>query len=154
MENKPQRWVMDRAGEPLKAADGGPQELGPDEVLVEIDACSLWRRSVGFAFGEVRGGSEPEAEMLHRISGHVVETGEDALFFADRPVVMSGVVPCGQHHACWTGGATTCPNKPPPSPNRDPASGNCVVAHTRDLTTAEKHRPHPLGPGLAPFEDG
>ena len=83
------RWVMERAGEPLKAADAAHPDLGPNEVLVEVDACSLWRRNVErFAFGATRGGDN-SPEMLRRINGHVVETREDALYLADRPVVMS-----------------------------------------------------------------
>ena len=154
MAEEPHRWVMRKPDEPMEPADPAARKPRADEVLVEIDACSLWRRNVGFAFGGVHGGSERAPEILHRISGHVIEAGEDALFYADRPVVMSGVVPCGEHQACWTGGAVECPHKAPPGADREAMGARCVVAPAREVTAAEKHSPHPVGPGLEPFKDG
>jgi threonine dehydrogenase-like Zn-dependent dehydrogenase len=151
LADEPHRWVMPGAGAPLESVDPSAKP-GPDQVLIEIDACSVWRANVGYAFGDVHRDAGDNPEMLRRITGHVLETGENAMFFADRPVVLTGAVPCGQHHACWTGSVAACPNKAT-GPGGEPA-GPCVVAPAREVMVAEKHQPHPLGPGLDAFKDG
>jgi hypothetical protein len=151
---EPNRWVMTGADQPLAPADPATRKPGPDEVLVEIDACSFWSQNVGFAFAGAHGGEPAPTCMGRRIEGHVIEAGDNALFYADRSVVLPGTVPCGQSAACCLSGAPACPDKAPPGPDREAAGAKCVVAPAREISVAEKHRAHPLGPGLIPFNDG
>ena len=146
------RWTMKKPGEPVGPADPSRQEPGPEEVLVEIDACSLWRRNVGFAFGEQRGGGAPA--LAPRISGHVVEAGDGALYFTDRAVDLSAIAPCGQHEACWTGTVTECPHRTAAAAGREGAVARSVIAPVAAVEDAGKHQPHPLGPGFPAFKDG
>ena len=147
MSEEAHRWAQRRAGESFEPVDRA-RAPAPNEVLVEIDACSLWRR-VGFAFGAGHAGADGGA-LRQRIDGHVVEAGEEAMYLVDRPVSLSGAVPCGQHEACWTGAVADCPHKA-----ATPGSGeaNCVIASASDVELAEKRPPRAPGLGLDPFKD-
>ena len=148
MPGESKRWIMKSRGAPL-GADDELRKPAADEVLIEIDSCSLWSSDVGFQYGEVRGGQE-QNRLQYRVSGHVVEAGDNALFFADRPVALAASVPCGQSAGCLAGTVAACPNK---SLCGD-GSGASILAPARDVDLAEKHPDHPIGPGLVPFNDG
>jgi threonine dehydrogenase-like Zn-dependent dehydrogenase len=151
MTGNPNLWVMDPAGQKLEPAEGQPKTPGVEDLVVEIDSCSLWHSNVGFEFGGVHADALPTAQP--RVNGHVVEAGDNALYLVDREVTLAAIVPCGQQDRCWTGGVTTCPNKP--------ANGDClhgaapsIVAPASAVSLAPKHEPASLGPGLTPFKDG
>ena len=150
MTGSPKRWAMQSDEQKLVSVDDQSKSPGVGDLVVEIDSCSLWHSNVGFEFGGVHKDASPAAEP--RVCGHVVEAGDNALYYVDREVTLAAVVPCGQQDRCWTGGVATCPNKP--------ADGDCrhaapsIVAPASSVSLAPKHEPAPLGPGLTPFKDG
>ncbi len=147
MSEEAHRWARKRAGESFEPVEPS-RAPAPNEVLVEIDACSLWR-GVGFAYGAGHGDATAGA-LRKRIDGHVVEAGEDAMHLVDRPVSLSGAVPCGCHEACWTGAVVECPHK---ADAPGAGAGNCIIAPVGDVEIAEKHPPRAPGLGLTPFKD-
>ena len=149
MTGKSKRWRMRGADGVLTPLDDDSCKPAVDEVLIEIDSCSLWSAGVGFAYGGDHGGAD-HLTVAHRVRGHVVEAGDDALFFADRPVALKATVPCEQNEGCLGGGVTACPNR---SACGDGASAS-IVARARDICLDERHHAHPIGPGLIPFKDG
>ena len=58
----------------------------------------------------------------HEISGHVIDTGADALWYTDRAVIVPAVIPCGHCDACQRGKATICPNQKMPGNDIQAAS--------------------------------
>jgi alcohol dehydrogenase, propanol-preferring len=69
--------VLDRPGEPLRAADIPDPEPGPGEVLVEVRACGVCRTDLHIVDGEL---TEPKLPLVlgHQIVGTVVRRGADA----------------------------------------------------------------------------
>lgn len=151
MTANPNRWLMHGSEPTLTPADSDASSPGTDEVVVEIDACSLWHSDAGFEFGGVH--KDAAHSPTPRVSGHVIDAGDNALFYIDRAVTLDAVVPCGKQQQCWLGGATTCPNKSIDGACAHDASAS-IVTPARNVNLAEKHKPAPLGPGLTPFKDG
>lgn len=151
MGEDPHRWILTNAAEPMTPADPA-HKPGAEEVVVAVDACSLWRRNVGFVFGADHGGADA-SDLLRRIDGHVVEAGEDALFWVDRTVALSGAVPCGRHEDCWTGKIAECPHRKTAATGEG-ADGVSVVAPAREVRDAERSRAGARVIGLDPFKDG
>ena len=150
MGEKPGHWVASGPDAPLHPVGPAGHVLGGDELLVEVDACTLWHQRLNFAFGfrhgEAQAGERPHA----RIAGHVIEAGEDALYFVDRTIAMGGAVPCGEHEPCWTGGDSACPNKAGAG-GRAPAP-HYVVVSAHDVSVTGERVSHASVVGLAPFE--
>ena len=69
--------VLDRPGEPLRAADIPDPEPGPGEVLVEVRACGVCRTDLHILDGEL---TEPKLPLVlgHQIVGTVLCGGEGA----------------------------------------------------------------------------
>ncbi len=63
--------VLDRPGEPLRAAEVPDPAPGPGEVLVEVRACGVCRTDLHIVDGEL---SEPKLPLVlgHQIVGTVV----------------------------------------------------------------------------------
>ena len=108
------RWMMVGKGEPLVEAKIDNLTPGPDEVLVEISGCGVCHTDLGYYFDGVRTKHELPLTLGHEISGHVVDTGENALWWIDRAVIVPAVIPCGHCDACRRGKATICPNQKMP----------------------------------------
>jgi len=145
------RWLLTDASTPLTEAEPN-RRPGADELVVAVDACSLWRRNVGFAFGTSHADAGAP-DLTRRIDGHVVEAGEDALYWVDRPVALTGAVPCGHHEDCWTGKVAVCPHRQAAGAEGEPP-GETVVTPAREARDASKHQPAPRAVGLDPFKGG
>ena len=85
----------------------------------------------------------------HEISGHVVETGTDALWFTDRAVIIPAVIPCGQCDACQRGKATICPNQKMPGNDIQGGFATHIVVPSRGLCVVDEHRLAGVGIDLA-----
>jgi propanol-preferring alcohol dehydrogenase len=74
--------VLDRPGEPLRAADIPDPEPGPGEVLVEVRACGVCRTDLHILDGEL---TQPKLPLVlgHQIVGTVVGRGEGAERFQE-----------------------------------------------------------------------
>lgn len=152
MGEKRETWVSNGSATPLQTVGPEGHVLTPGEVLIEIDACSLWHDRLGFAFGDVHADAGSGARPQSRIAGHVVEAGEDALYFVDRSVAVSGVAPCGQNARCWTGGTLSCPNKA--SADADGQGSQHLIAPAAEVAVLGERMSRPSVLGLDPFKDG
>lgn len=149
MGEKPRHWAATDAAAHLQAIGPAGHVLSPGEVLVEVDACSLWHANLGFAFGDTHIDADAAKAPRSRIAGHVIEAGEDALYFVDRSVAIKGAVPCGEHQPCWTGGALSCPNN-----SGAGANPHYLVLPARDVSLLGERMSRPTMLGLEPFKDG
>jgi 6-hydroxycyclohex-1-ene-1-carbonyl-CoA dehydrogenase len=140
MSTEPVRWVMTGKGEPLVPAKFETLTPGPDEVLVEIAGCGVCHTDLGYYYDGVRTKHALPLALGHEISGHVVETGANALWWIDRAVIVPAVIPCGHCDACRRGKATICPHQKMPGNDSHggfathiivPAQGLCEVDETR-----------------------
>src|SRR6516165_6066358 len=140
MGAKPIRWVMTGTGKPLVSTEFEIAAPAADEVVVEIAGCGVCHTDLGYYYDGVRTKHELPLTLGHEISGHVIDTGADALFFTDRAVIIPAVIPCGRCDACLRGKATICPNQKMPGNDIHggfathitvPAHGLCVVDERR-----------------------
>ena len=136
MGAKAVRWMMTGRGEPMVPMEFDIGTPGPDEVVVEIAGCGVCHTDLGYYYDGVRTKHELPLCLGHEISGHVIETGADALWWIDRAVIVPAVIPCGHCDACRRGKATICPNQKMPGNDIHggfathiivPARGLCVV---------------------------
>ena len=69
--------VLDRPGQPLRAADLPEPEPGPGEVLVEVKACGVCRTDLHIVDGELE---HPALPLVpgHQVAGRVLAAGEGA----------------------------------------------------------------------------
>jgi 6-hydroxycyclohex-1-ene-1-carbonyl-CoA dehydrogenase len=144
MAAEPVRWVMAEKGKPFVRTSIDALSLGPDEVLIEIAGCGLCRADLGFRYGEALTRHGLPLALGHEISGHVIEAGDNALWWVDRAVVVPALIPCGHCEACRRGRAETCPNQKMPGNDIHggfathivvPAHGLCEVDETRLAAT-------------------
>ena len=144
MSGEPVRWMMTGKGEPLVQMKFDSLSPGPDEVLVEIAGCGVCHTDLGYYYDGVRTKHALPLTLGHEISGHVIETGCDALGWIDRAVIVPAVIPCGHCDACRRGKATICPNQKMPGNDIHggfathiivPAHGLCAVDEARLAAT-------------------
>lgn len=110
MQERMRCLVLDKWDSPLRASDRPIPDVGPTDVLVEVEATGLGRTVANAIRGEIRG----DDELLPLIPGHeivgcVVETG-DAV---EGPTVGSRVgayfyLSCGRCDACYAGWEALC----------------------------------------------
>jgi len=132
--------MMTGKGKPLVQVKIDNLTPGPDEVLVEISGCGVCHTDLGYYYDGVRTKHELPLTLGHEISGHVVDTGANELWWIDRAVIVPAVIPCGQCDACKRGKATICPNQKMPGNDIHggfathivvPAHGLCEVDEAR-----------------------
>jgi 6-hydroxycyclohex-1-ene-1-carbonyl-CoA dehydrogenase len=149
MSAKPIRWMMTGAGKPFVPMEFEVGTLAPDEVLVEIAGCGVCHTDLGYYYDGVRTKHELPLALGHEISGHVVDTGTDALWFTDRAVIIPAVIPCGQCDACKRGKATICPNQKMPGNDIQGGFATHIVVPSRGLCVVDEHRLAGVGTDLA-----
>lgn len=132
--------MMTGKGKPLVQVKIDNLTPGADEVLVEIAGCGVCHTDLGYYYEGVRTKHELPLTLGHEISGHVIETGEKALWWIDRAVIVPAVIPCGHCDACRRGKATICPSQKMPGNDIHggfathivvPALGLCEVDEAR-----------------------
>ena len=149
MSAKPIRWMMTGAGKPFVPMEFEIGPLAPDEVLVEIAGCGVCHTDLGYYYDGVRTKHELPLALGHEISGHVIDTGTDALWFTDRAVIIPAVIPCGQCDACQRGKATICPNQKMPGNDIQGGFATHIVVPSRGLCVVDEHRLAGVGIDLA-----
>src|SRR5579863_6148142 len=87
MSAKPIRWMMTGAGKPMVAIEFEIDNLGPDEVLVEIAGCGVCHTDLGYYYDGVRTKHALPLTLGHEISGRVIDVGADVLSYIDRAVI-------------------------------------------------------------------
>src|SRR5919107_3805521 len=101
--------VLDRAGEPLRAAGLPEPEPGPGQVLLDVRACGVCRTDLHILDGDL---TEPKLPLVpgHQIVGVVREAGEGVERFApgDRVGVPWLGWTCGECPHCRGGCENLC----------------------------------------------
>ncbi len=81
---------------------------GPNEVTVRVVGCGVCHTDIGFLHGGVRTNHALPLALGHEISGEVVEAGEGAETWLNKPVVVPAVLPCGECDFCHAGRENAC----------------------------------------------
>ncbi|HEX5845717.1 MAG: 6-hydroxycyclohex-1-ene-1-carbonyl-CoA dehydrogenase [Rhodoplanes sp.] len=144
MAGGPGRWVMTGKGKPLVRVPMDALSPGPDEVLIEIAGCGVCRTDLSIYYDDAPTRHELPLTLGHEISGHVIEAGDNALWWVDRAVVVPALIPCGHCDTCRRGRAAICPNQKMPGNDIHggfathivvPAHGLCEVDEVRLAAT-------------------
>ncbi len=143
------RWMMMGKGQPLVEMKCEDLTPGPDEVLIEIAGCGVCHTDLGYYYDGVRTKHELPLTLGHEISGHVIETGEDANYWSDRAVIVPAVIPCGECDACRRGKSTICPNQKMPGNDIHGGFATHIVVPARGLCKVDERRLHAVGIDLA-----
>lgn len=74
--------ILDKPGEPLRAADLPIPEPGPDQVLLKVHACGVCRTDLHIADGEL---TEPKLPLIpgHQIVGTIITMGANVRRFQE-----------------------------------------------------------------------
>ena len=140
MGAEPVRWMMMGRGEPLVQVKMEGFSLAPDEVLIEIAGCGVCHTDLGYYYDGVRTKHDLPLTLGHEISGHVVDTGADSLFWTDRAVIVPAVIPCGRCDACRRGKATICPNQKMPGNDIHGGFATHIIVPTHGLCEVDEAR--------------
>ena len=149
MGAKPVRWMMTGTGKPLVPMEFDIGKPGADEVVVEIAGCGVCHTDLGYYYDGVRTKHELPLTLGHEISGHVIETGTDELWYTDRAVIIPAVIPCGHCDACLRGKATICPHQKMPGNDIHGGFATHIVVPARGLCVVDEHRLAAVGIELA-----
>jgi len=143
------RWMMTGRGEPLVPAKFDTLSPGPDDVLVEIAGCGVCHTDLGYYYDGVRTKHALPLTLGHEISGHVIETGSNALWWTDHAVIVPAVIPCGHCDACRRGKATICPNQKMPGNDIHGGFATHIVVPAHGLCSVDEERLRATGIDLA-----
>jgi len=149
MNQEAVRWVMTGKGQPLVAMKCDKLTPGPDEVLVEIAGCGVCHTDLGYYYDGVRTKHALPLTLGHEISGHVIETGSNAIYWTDRAVIVPAVIPCGECDACRRGKSTICPNQKMPGNDIQGGFATHIVVPAQGLCEVDEHRLAAVGLDLA-----
>jgi 6-hydroxycyclohex-1-ene-1-carbonyl-CoA dehydrogenase len=149
MSAKPVRWMMTAAGKPFVPTEFDIGSPGPDEVLVEIAGCGVCHTDLGYYYDGVRTKHALPLTLGHEISGHVIETGSDVLWYTDRAVIIPAVIPCGRCDACLRGKSTICPKQMMPGNDIHGGFATHIIVPARGLCVVDEHRLAAAGIELA-----
>ncbi len=137
--------VLERQGEPLRAADLPDPEPWPGQVLLSVAACGVCRTDLHIVDGEL---SEPKLPLVpgHQIVGRVVGTGEGAERFAlgERVGVPWLAWTCGECRYCRGGRENLC--------DRAGFTGYDLDGGYAELAVADERFGFPLPDGYADEE--
>lgn len=149
MGAKAVRWMMTQAGKPMVPVEFDIGTPGPDEVVVEIAGCGVCHTDLGYFYDGVRTTHELPLCLGHEISGHVIETGSDVLWYTDRAVIVPAVIPCGRCDACLRGKSTICPHQKMPGNDIHGGFATHIIVPARGLCVVDEHRLQAAGIDLA-----
>jgi 6-hydroxycyclohex-1-ene-1-carbonyl-CoA dehydrogenase len=149
MSNQAVRWMMTGPGKPLVEAEFDPFPPGSSEVVVEIAGCGVCHTDLGYYYDGVRTKHDLPLTLGHEISGRVVETGAEAIWWTDRAVIVPAVIPCGHCDACRRGKATICPNQKMPGNDIHGGFATHIVVPAHGLCAVDETRLKAIGADLA-----
>ncbi len=149
MRGEQVRWMMTARGEPLVQVKLDTLSPGPDEVLIEIAGCGVCHSDLGYYYDGIRTMHGLPLTLGHEISGHVIETGGNALWWVDRAVVVPAVIPCGHCDACRRGKATICPHQKMPGNDIHGGFATHIVVPAHGLCAVDERRLAATGIDLA-----
>ncbi|HEV2623788.1 MAG TPA: 6-hydroxycyclohex-1-ene-1-carbonyl-CoA dehydrogenase [Gemmatimonadales bacterium] len=128
---------MTSPGAPLVSAEFNPSP-GPGDVVVEIAGCGVCHTDLGYYYDGVRTKHDLPLTLGHEISGRVVDTGSDAVWWTNRAVIVPAVIPCGTCDACRRGKSTICPNQKMPGNDIHGGFATHIVVPARGLCAVDE----------------
>jgi 6-hydroxycyclohex-1-ene-1-carbonyl-CoA dehydrogenase len=149
MDIKPVRWMMTGAGEPLVPTEFEVDQIGPDEVLVEIAGCGVCHTDLGYYYDGVRTKHPLPLTLGHEISGRILATGSDELWYVDHAVVVPAVIPCGHCDACERGKANICVHQKMPGNDIHGGFATHIIVPAHGLCVVDEHKLAAAGLDLA-----
>jgi 6-hydroxycyclohex-1-ene-1-carbonyl-CoA dehydrogenase len=141
--------MMTGKGEPFVQVKIDRLSPGPDEVVVEIAGCGVCHTDLGYYYDGVRTKHALPLTLGHEISGHVVDTGTNALWWTDRAVIVPAVIPCGHCDVCRRGKATICPNQKMPGNDIHGGFATHIIVPAHGLCDVDEERLAASGIDLA-----
>jgi 6-hydroxycyclohex-1-ene-1-carbonyl-CoA dehydrogenase len=149
MSKTPIQWMMTAKDEPLVRFEFNPMLMNDDEVVVEIAGCGVCHSDLGYYYDGVLTNHALPLTLGHEISGRVVDTGSDAIFWVDRAVIVPAVIPCGKCDVCRRGKPTICPNQKMLGNDIHGGFATHIVVPARGLCEVDEVRLHKSGIDLA-----
>jgi 6-hydroxycyclohex-1-ene-1-carbonyl-CoA dehydrogenase len=131
---------------PVPFEPGAP---GPDEVVIEIAGCGVCHTDLGYYYDGVRTKHDLPLTLGHEISGRVLDTGANAIWWADRTVIVPAVIPCETCDACRRGKPTICSNQKMPGNDIHGGFATHIVIPARGLCAVDPDRLKAVGIELA-----
>jgi 6-hydroxycyclohex-1-ene-1-carbonyl-CoA dehydrogenase len=128
---------MTSPGAPLVSAEFNPSP-GPGDVVVEIAGCGVCHTDLGYYYDGVRTKHDLPLTLGHEISGRVVDTGSDSVWWTNRAVIVPAVIPCGTCDACRRGKSTICPNQKMPGNDIHGGFATHIVVPARGLCAVDE----------------
>ena len=107
-------------------------------MVVEIAGCGVCHTDLGYYYDGVRTKHDLPLTLGHEISGHVVDTGSDAVWWTNRAVIVPAVIPCGTCDACRRGKSTICPNQKMPGNDIHGGFATHIVVPARGLCAVDE----------------
>ncbi|HJL54512.1 MAG: 6-hydroxycyclohex-1-ene-1-carbonyl-CoA dehydrogenase [Candidatus Thalassarchaeaceae archaeon] len=103
-------WELHEVGEPprIRTWTLDPEDLGSDEVLVEVAGCGVCHTDLGFHYDGVRTKHPLPLILGHEISGIVVSSGPSSSSWVGQRVIIPAVMPCGECDDCTGGRSNVC----------------------------------------------
>lgn len=126
---------------PLEPCQLATLEPGRNDVVVEVAGCGVCHTDVGFAFDDIPTRHPLPLILGHEIAGRVVATGEDALRWLGRSVIIPAVIPCGECPACVAGHPTICRRQFMPGNDGNGGFATHVLVPARGLCPVPEQLP-------------
>jgi len=134
-------WQMVEQGKPLQLNEYEAAELKPGDVRVQVAGCGVCHTDISFLHMGVRTNSPPPLTLGHEISGTVIETGEGAEGFKDKPVIIPAVLPCGECALCQAGKGNACRSQIMPGNDLQGGFASHIVVPGRFLCVLDEPVP-------------
>lgn len=103
---KPVGWTAGGSPRQLDPVESDINNLGPDQVVVEIDGRKANRAEFD-AGCDGNPATDEQQEVCRGVSGRVIEAGANALWFVDRTVIIPAGGRCGNCDASQRDRAVT-----------------------------------------------
>jgi len=133
--------MMTEPDRPLVREDFVLSSPAPNEVTVRVVGCGVCHTDLGFLTGGVRTNHELPLALGHEISGEVVEAGEGAEHWLNKPVVVPAVLPCGECDFCKAERECACRNQLMPGNDFHGGFGSHITLPAKWLVDADNLPP-------------
>ncbi|HER26645.1 MAG TPA: 6-hydroxycyclohex-1-ene-1-carbonyl-CoA dehydrogenase [Rhodospirillales bacterium] len=143
------RWVMTAVNAPFGQESFDLQAPGRGQVSVEIAGCGVCHTDLGYLYDGVRTNHPLPLTLGHEISGRVVACGDGAGQWAEKAVIISAVIPCGECDLCRRGKGTICRAQQMPGNDIQGGFASHINVPARGLCAIDEKRLGDRGMGLA-----
>jgi len=115
--------------------------IGPDEVLIRVEACGICGTDIHLYLGETTYASPPVI-LGHEFAGEVVEVGDDvtSVQVGDKATAEPNFE-CGQCRLCRAGKQRICPNNLPYGINKDGGFAEYFIGREDRVYRVPEHVP-------------